>query len=563
MSIPTVSLRSTYRRSGQVSWPRFVPYVLLTFLVSLVMAVCLCLAFERGWYYFLITPAIASLPAAGVAYLAVGGGHCRSRIVAGVFGILAAALLYLGYFHVHFVSIVRPIAGPAAIYRVDCLPGFISFRMRTDVVVDERGKERQEGVFMNWLKFGLEFFIVIGLAAAAAVTRSGRVYCERCRCWARRLAAHLPPGTARIVERALRPGCLETLPEVAAIEGQPKSPFAQITLEYCRRSTGPDAACPVYLTAKEVVDKENLKGQSGGKILDQVEITPEEFQALAGKIAPLGAVGMKARPPGAVPAPTEPGAVEWPASPYVESLPAEWGNEVFSKRNKVLAISLSLMPVVLAVAGVVMIGFGLWRQPWAVGPGEGVPVVPWLLVGVGLLAAGFGVVVCWKNVDFFNFRLGYRVTRAAIQFRSSAVVDPDDPDALYVEIVPREHWSGLIPDLTSDAGFLKVDTRSRELLFEGARERYRIPGEALASCQLEPINPQAGRFGIYVAVIRTRDPEALADAETGEPGLWQWEAPLLPRPVRFGRYGGAQRRRLADGLRDRIRAIMPPDTQTG
>jgi hypothetical protein len=36
---------------------------------------------------------------------------------------------------------------------------------------------------------------------------------------------------------------------------------------------------------------------------------------------------------------------------------------------------------------------------------------------------------------------------------------------------------------------------------------------------------------------------------------------LLPRPTRFGKYGGKQRRQLAEQLRDRIRTIMSQDEQ--
>ena len=88
--------------------------------------------------------------------------------------------------------------------------------------------------------------------------------------------------------------------------------------------------------------------------------------------------------------------------------------------------------------------------------------------GAGALAAGFGVLVCWKNVDFFNMRLGYRLTRKALEFRPSAVVDPDDPDAVYVDFVPREQWTRIVCDHPSDVGFCKIDTRSGESMPESS-----------------------------------------------------------------------------------------------
>ena len=166
------------------------PYVLLTFLASATMAVALYKAFEGGFYYFVIAPFLASLPVAAVIFWSVAGGHCRNRAVAGILGLLAAAVLYLGYYHVHFVQTFRPMMGNAAIYRVDFLPRFISLRMKTDVVVEEGGKEREPSSAMNWFSFGLDFLVVIAMLIAVAVLRSGRVYCERCRRWSRRLVAH-------------------------------------------------------------------------------------------------------------------------------------------------------------------------------------------------------------------------------------------------------------------------------------------------------------------------------------------------------------------------------------
>jgi hypothetical protein len=553
MSIANPGFRNRYRRSGKVSCTRLLPWTLVTLAVSLLMAVCLYLVFVGGWYFYIVVPGVAALPVAGAAYLAVGGAHCRNGVVAGLFGLLAAAVLYLGYFHVHFVAEVGPIVGPSAIYRLDLLPRFILFRMQTDVVVDEAGKEQAaQGPWMNWVFFLVDFLVVIALVVGAAVARSGRVYCERCQRWTRRLMTHLPPWTAEAVQQALESGRLADLPEVPPPKGVLPAPCASFTVEYCRRA-GSQASCPVYLTAKQLTKRQGAK-----VILNQVEVTAEELRGLAEKIPSLAPAEAGARRSAAA-APSLSDAVAQPVSPFVEALPPEWGDAVLSKRNKFLAGAASLIPIVLAGAGMAMIGWGLWRQPWAIGPGEGFPLLDWLLVAGGALAAGFGVVVCWNNVDFFNFRLGYRIARQAIQWRPSALVNPDDPQATYVDVVPREQWSDILSDRPSDVGFLKVDTAARQLLFEGVRQRYRIPGEALASCEVEPINAAAGRFTTYVTVIRTRHPHATHEADATDAGVPPWEAPLLPRPVRFGKYGPVQKRGLPEELRDRIRQIMPAD----
>ncbi len=541
--------RNRYQRSGNVSWARLLPWTLVTLAVSLVMAVCLYLVFRGGWYIYMLAPGAAALPVAGAAHQAVGDARCRNGVVAGLLGVLAGAVLYLGYFHVHFVAEVGPVMGPAAIYRVDLLPRFILFRMQTDVVVDEAGKEQAlQGPWMNWVFFLADFAVVIGLVVSPAVARSGQVYCERCQRWTRQLMTRLPPWRAEAIHRALESGSLADLPEIPPPTGVLTAPSVSFTVDYCRKA-GSQASCPVYLTAKELTE-----GKGGKVILNQVEVSAEEFRKLAEKIPALAPAEAGVHRPAAG-APAVSAAAAPSASPFVEALPPEWGDAVLNKKNTALAFTLSLIPLVLGVAGVAMVAVGLWRQAWA--PGVGASLwLDWLLVGGGALAAGFGVVVCWNNVDYFGFRLYYRLTRQAIQWRPSAIVHPDDPEATYVDVVPGAYWSDLHSDRPGDVGFLKVDTAARQLLFEGVRQRYRIPGEALLSCEVEPINAAAGRFASYVTVIRTRDPHAPDEADASGS---RWEVPMLPRPTRFGKYGPVQRRGLPEALRDRIRKIMPAD----
>ena len=89
------------------------------------MAFVLCWAFIHDWYISFVLPAGAAL-VLGVAMRFAGGfGHCRSRLVATFAGALVGALMYLGYYHFHFVAEV----GQRGIARVDLLPRFIKWRM--------------------------------------------------------------------------------------------------------------------------------------------------------------------------------------------------------------------------------------------------------------------------------------------------------------------------------------------------------------------------------------------------------------------------------------------------
>ena len=59
--------------------------------------------------------------------------------------------------------------------------------------------------------------------------------------------------------------------------------------------------------------------------------------------------------------------------------------------------------------------------------------------------------------------------------RADAWVDPADTEAMYVSIIPREHFSQIKLTMASDLLLLKVDKKGRRLLMEGDSDRYRIP----------------------------------------------------------------------------------------
>src|SRR6185369_10563065 len=54
-----------------------------------------------------------------------------------------------------------------------------------------------------------------------------------------------------------------------------------------------------------------------------------------------------------------------------------------------------------------------------------------------------------------------------------------------VEIVPRANWGRVMLETASDIGYLLIDGSRREVLFEGDRERMRIPSKAILSCVVQ------------------------------------------------------------------------------
>ena len=93
------------------------------------------------------------------------------------------------------------------------------------------------------------------------------------------------------------------------------------------------------------------------------------------------------------------------------------------------------------------------------------------------------------------------------------MVDPDAAAARFVEIVPKSNWDvrGL-PENATDVGFLAFDFQARILLFEGDRERYRIPAGALIDFRQDSYSRSVTldkygakqQIGFYFVVVRVR-----------------------------------------------------------
>lgn len=547
MSGDSESERSVYRPSGKVNWLRLPFWTLATLLVSLGMAWCLYLIFEWGWYYFIIVPFLVSLPVLGAVCLAVHASRCRSRFVAAMLGVVAAVVFYLGYFHIHMVSLF----GPQLVSRVDLLPQFVQVRMELDQVVDERGKKSVRGPIHNWVHFGIELLGLTVMMGIVAAGRARRAYCESCGCWTRKQTVYGPPGCGFAVHDALRQGAWEGLTKVPALAANPSESRSVFDLEYCPAAVKDRCRTPAFLSIREL--EVTGKGKSGGtktnELLKQAELSAEELQALSQKIPAIQLPTTMCLAEAAA-APDQAVGVRSPAGVVVESLPEGPAARAHTNAFLMTNLALSLAPIVAVVVGIVLIVLGVRSNPLSADD----PLAAWVLLVLGVVLALAGVTVCWRFLDFFTVRYVYRLIRNEIQLRGDAIVDPNDPEAVYVKIVPRENWTTVTPDNAVDGGLLKADPRSGQLLFEGARQRYRIPAHLITSCQVEAINPSAGPGVIYTTVVQIAAPPTGQSSEQAA----HWEVPFLPRPTTLVKYRKDLRQQMAEDLNRRIHAILRP-----
>ena len=554
MSIDLLKQRPTYLRTGRVRLISLFFVMPIALMAAALMACCLWLLFEAGWYYYVIMPIVISLPVAAACYLTVKLSHCRNLGIAATMGLLIGLIFYLGYFHAHLVSMI----GLRAIHRLDLLPDFIVWRMNNDVQIDDMGKERAPAPVMNWITFGMELLIVVCITTGASAQRASRAYCEGCKRW-KRFALHTAPsGAAGQVAYCLGAGRLLELPIIPPIQAQVGTPSSSIKVEYCPTSKNKEV-CHTYLTLQENATNARGKAARGATYLSGGEISQEELAVLVSSLS-----GLAPAAPGGVDVPmpsvAEPNttastqvANTTTAIGTVQSLPSRMADTVYTKKNTTVAACLSLFPIAAVLVGIGLLVLAWWYRPFPDADTLQVIVAISCLI-IGVIAIVFGVVVCFVNVDYFNMRRGFRLAHNEISVRPDAIVNPNNPLAVYVEVVPRERWSTLLSDHPSDGGFLLVDETKREVLFEGAKQRYRIPGSAIQGCETECTIPNAGSFAFYATTLRAYVTEDAANAAGGANAVL-WEAPFMVRPVAFTRFNGEFRRRTCEALRDQIQRI--------
>jgi hypothetical protein len=291
---------------------------------------------------------------------------------------------------------------------------------------------------------------------------------------------------------------------------------------------------PVYLTLR-IMDGRPWSPSWATKLATRVRLTADEAAVLAERLRPPAAKFglLDVQPVAEAPRQAAPAAA-------IEDLPPADAGKVLNKRVFAVLTVIALGPLALAL--LVAVGLGIFVAVFWSDLGGAAKAGAAVIAVAGLVAAlAFTV----QYGDFIPSRIQQRLLAAAVRQRPGALVQPDDPDVLYVGVVPRENWGRVMLETSTDIGLLKIDARRRELLFEGDKQRWRIPADSIESCELEEYLigvPDPNERNVFVlAVLRVR-----RDGGT-------WEAPLSPMRVAAGRLTAEAKRRRCGKLRQRVR----------
>ncbi len=565
MARPTLEGRNFFRSSGRVNWVRFLPWSALAFVAAVSLAGLLFFLFSIGFYLLVVVPAVAGLGVSAMVILAVKKGHCRSRLIGALLGILAGFILYFGYYYIGMVhDLGLEYAG-----EFNVLPKYIQFRMKTNTVREvgaptpdaSENKPRSDRQYFNWGWFVFEFGSILFLACGGGLRWSARPYCERCQNWMKRESTTFKPELGPGFVEALRIGSVQSLAALFTSPQKPGIPHTAVAVDYCPNlKEGRSSTCSVYMSIKQVTTKAkgvttNSFEQSKGKmLLRQILVSPDEVPALLTRFTSLekiaGTTAAQALQELRVEIKSNSSTK---VAAEVKPVDPAYAGKVLTTKTGLICTAYSLLGIV-GVFGPIGLGFlggylAFPDHPPAAGVSAMAKLSGEFLIGLAILIFIANFVMLFLFPDFFATRYLYNLALREFKRRTHPLVNPADPTALFVQIIPRANWAKMKLIDASDIGFLRVDPQRNELLFEGDKEFYRIPATAITSCDIEIFISGEGTHGatkLYRVVLQANHPSGIF-----------WEAPFAQRG-NSGKFKAKTREKWARELQQKICGLMSP-----
>lgn len=237
----------------------------------------------------------------------------------------------------------------------------------------------------------------------------------------------------------------------------------------------------------------------------------------------------------------------------IRTLQPPYFRQIMTTQTLVICNLLVFVPLLIHLAGLAM---ALTAAFWWLNEAEQPDKLTNLTKSGFIAMIVFGAVL-WVIGGYMQLRNGTYVAnrylknlaRRVIRARPDSLIDPDDSEAIFVEIVPRKNWGRMMIETASDVGLFKVDETRGELRFEGDRETYRVPGQAILWCEIEEVNFGGNIPGFSITIYPT---VVVAETAAGE-----WEAPIVFRGD-FGSLGAGKRRKRAEKMYEKILSIVSP-----
>ena len=466
-------------------------------------------------------------------------------------------MLYLNYFYVGMIYQ----GGTRMASRPDLLPRYIRWRMENDVSRDanthqdgDNTRHQKSDTWENWFMFSIEFAACLVIPCFFAAQRARKPYCNACQKWMVREATQFEPDQANTILDALRVSSARQLAAICATPVFATIPNTTLAIEICPTlKHGMSRDCPVFASLKSITkvgrgtSRDAFDGLNGKTLLRSLQLNPDELAALGSRFKILESITGRAAI--ASLKPEEPATEEkTPEGAVVDVKPveADYAGKVLTRKNTLIGFAYVFAGLAVIIAGGVLAAFGGVtafpdkNSPQNVPPATKAMGIAALSIG-GIVFAG-GCLFYLVNPTCFSNRFLSRRAREEFGRRPKCLVDPNDPDAIFVEIVPKLNWGKMMLQTASDVGYLKVDQGRREILFEGDKERFRLPAEAITYCGIEFFIEGQGSHAatkIYYVVVRANRANDF------------WEAPIRER-LGAGKFRSRRRKKSAERMFEAI-----------
>ena len=397
--------------------------------------------------------------------------------------------------------------------RLDRLPDHIRFRIQNDGAIQPDGNHEPSppGVNLSELLFNAAIVILLPVGTAWRAVR--RPFCENHQRWMDTFRCVISVESAESVIETLKSGDLSALQ--AAIEAAPPdaAEYVKVEMLYVPRAADSSA----YLTLSHVtLNQKSRELVHERALVKRWRLAPEEA-AVAAEGFHISDAGF-ARPERAR-------SERGPEHGEEAALHVMFDeNRVFNERTQALVGTMIHLPLGICIAMAFVCWLGalgieyVWpeRPAWI--------VFAALPAGFGFL---FGAVGLARYINVIPARYLHARLCREIAARSDAIVRPDDPDAIFVEVVPRRNWVPSNNENADDFGLLRVDRERGLILFEGGAERWALPASAVIGCDVSEYcaHPQTGEPANVPLLVLT----AMVDGR-------EWERPLNRRSLEWARF---------------------------
>ena len=370
--------------------------------------------------------------------------------------------------------------------------------VQRDVGKPNQNKQAEPSIFMNWFAFIIEGVGIISIPATAGWKRASRAYCEERRQWLLHESVGLVPGHGMRVDQALAEGSFNGMIPSLVFSSDQQS-MAKLLIEYVVPSDGGSPiAYPIYLSISDPACAASLLQRAVGtnpryqfrlepdQILDLLPLFPKLKEMLSSKhddIRQLIEVEETEQVEAAIASTLASDLAS--VHPVAEA----YRNQLRNASYKWIVNAIGLSPLVFLAAGLGSISLGAWLLAWfeqAVPKSNAIPGIGAIIAGIGSFAWGIYLGIYCLSVP--ENRWISRRLRSQISMRPGGSEMADDPEALFVSMIPRESWLKIQMTMASDLLLLKLDPKEQELRMCGDTDNYVIPLDSIAKiCLLRRI----------------------------------------------------------------------------